>query len=69
MDVATRRNDAIIAELEEWCKQHGVTLECGAVNSKGETVPVSFFLPSGIVPTVQIVTKDERQAYTMPESE
>ena len=61
--------EALVRELESWCEQRGVTLECAAVNSKGETIPVSFFLPPGIVPTIQIVTKDERQAYTMPESE
>jgi len=50
-------NDAILKELQQWCDERGVTLEAGATNAKGMTVPVDFFLPVGVVPTIQIVEK------------
>lgn len=50
-------NETLIQELQQWCDERGVTLEAGATNAKGMTVPVDFFLPLGVVPTIQIVEK------------
>ena len=50
-------SEKLIQELQQWCDERGVTLEAGATNAKGMTVPVDFFLPVGVVATIQIVEK------------
>lgn len=50
--------EQLIKELEQWCAERGVTLECAAANAKGETIPVAFFLPVGVEPVIQIVVKE-----------
>ena len=50
-------SEKLIQELQQWCDERGVTLEAGATNAKGMVVPVDFFLPVGVVATIQIVEK------------
>ena len=50
-------NKEIIKELQQWCEERGVTLEAGATNALGMTVPADFFFPVGVVATIQIVEK------------
>lgn len=56
-------SEQILQDLQQWCDERGITLELMAINAKGMAAPVDFFLPPGVVATIQIVAKHE---HTLP---